>query len=527
MGSGAGGATAAWVYAKLGKKVCILERGDWVSRDQFPANFANWEKLKNGPYSYNPNVRNNASDYEIDNTLSPISVANYNGVGGSTILFSGHFPRMHPSDFCTKQLDAVGEDWPVSYFDLEPYYDLNDQNMHTAGLVGDPAYPDMKSLKKPVPIGSYGNLLGHAFNKLGWHWWPSYSAISTIGKSSGISCQNIGPCNTGCPSGAKSSVDETYMKKALELGVVLITNAVVDDLLVEKNEVHGVVYSKSGQKFTVYSILVVLACNAVGTPRLLLHHLSKYPSKAKPKTSAQLGKNLMMHPLGFAEAILPHDTDCTIGPQGCCIVSQEFYETRNSNNFSRGYCMQVLRNGGGVEAAIRGLDTGEISWGNEFTSDYLNFRNRYASLTIICEDLPQLGNRVYLTDKFDRDGMPVVGIEYKLSDNSKQMLSHGLSSAKKLFKAAGSKKIRVHAPVADAGWHVMGTARMGNDPEKAVTSSIGELYGIKKLFVADSSLFVTSGAVNPTSTVQALALYVANESSKKYLATESILDDPV
>lgn len=527
VGSGAGGAAAAWAYATLGKKVCIIERGEWSLRESFPANFENWEELKNTVYSYDPNIRLRDSDYQIDNSHSSIRVANYNGVGGSTILFSGHFPRMHPSDFRTRTLDNVGQDWPLSYSMLEPFYDLNDKNMNTAGLLGDPAYPSMKFLKKPLSIGSYGNTLGAAFNKLGWHWWPSYSAISTTNGSADTICQSFGPCNTGCPSGAKSSVDLTYVKKAIDLGAKLITSASVFDLLVRDGEVFGVIALKKNKKFRIYGNLVVLACNAIGTSRLLMHHLSKYAPEQAPNTSPLLGKNLMMHPLGFAEATLPHETDCTIGPQGCCIYSHEFYETRNSNKFSRGYTMQILRAGGGIEAAIRGMDRGEVNWGASLVKDFIKFRNRYASMAIICEDLPDTHNTVYLTNKIDRDGLPIVGVKYSLSENTKKMLSHGLTSAKQVLKAAGGKRIQVSAPVADAGWHLMGTARMGHDRQSAVSSHIGEFFGIKKLFVADGSLFVTSGGVNPASTIQALALYVANESSKKYFNSADLLNAAV
>ena len=105
------------------------------------------------------------------------------------------------------------------------------------------------------------------------------------------------------------------------------------------------------------------------------------------------------------------------------------------------------------------------------------------------------------------------------------MLSNGLGNAKKLFKAAGGKRIRVTGPVSDAGWHILGTARMGDDISNSVTSRIGEVHGLKRLFIADGSLFTTSSGVNPASTIQALALYVAESSSKKYLGSKDLLHE--
>ena len=126
-----------------------------------------------------PNVRKLESDYLINDSNSQISIANFNGVGGSTILYSGHFPRLHPSDFKTFSLDEVGHDWPISYKDLENFYNLNDEMTGVSGLEGDPAYPEIKNMQPPIAMGSIAKTLGTGFNNLGWHWWPSYSAIIT------------------------------------------------------------------------------------------------------------------------------------------------------------------------------------------------------------------------------------------------------------------------------------------------------------------------------------------------------------
>ena len=527
VGAGAGGSAAAWAYTKLGYKVCLLERGDWQEPNKYPSNFGDWERQRHSNFSYDPNVRKNQADYEIDNSKSPIRVANFNGVGGSTVLYSGHFPRLHPSDFCTYTLDGVGKDWPITYSDLEPYYQLNDINMGVSGLVGDTAYPDMaaNSLRRPIPIGTYGEKIGKAFNELGWHWWPSYSAIASTSKGGRVPCQNVGPCNTGCPTGAKSSVDKTYIPMAMGLGLELITNCRVVDLISERDEIIGVVAMISGESKNILGKITVLACNAIGTARLLMAYEREISKSKKSRLSKQLGKNLMLHPLGYAEALLDTSTDVRYGPQGCSIFSQEFYETDPKHEFKRGYTFHILRGESGVDGVVQGVERRDIKFGPSFMSDYMRTRDRLAFLTIICEDLPKEKNEVYLKSNLDNDGLPVVGIRYELDDNTKQMLSHGLKNAKSLLKKAGGRRVRVAGPVSDAGWHLMGTARMGDDPETSVTSPIGEVHGASRLFVADGSLFVTSGGVNPASTIQALALFVADGSAKKYLGPGSVLND--
>lgn len=150
IGAGASAAAFAWSMADTRMKILCLEQGDWVNPSDYPATRMDWESSGLGG---NPNVRKNPGDYPINSDDSPISIINYNGVGGGTILFAGHFPRFHPSDFRVRKLDGVGEDWPVDYDLLDPFYNENDRMMGVAGLEGDPAYPPKKPQMPPIPMG--------------------------------------------------------------------------------------------------------------------------------------------------------------------------------------------------------------------------------------------------------------------------------------------------------------------------------------------------------------------------------------
>jgi choline dehydrogenase-like flavoprotein len=136
-----------------------------------------------------------------------------------------------------------------------------------------------------------------------------------------------------------------------------------------------------------------------------------------------------------------------------------------------------------------------------------------AGLTIVTEDLPRETNRVTLDpDLTDGDGIPVPKISYRLDENTKRMISHGEERAKEALLAAGARSIVSSGGDVwrRAGWHQMGTARMGSDPDRSVVDSWGRCHDVKNLFIVDGSIFTTSAAVNPTSTIQALALYVGN-----------------
>jgi choline dehydrogenase-like flavoprotein len=519
VGAGAGGAAAAWYLSKLGLKVACIERGRWQDTTKYPSTGLDWEYRKSTDYSYNPNIRNLPEDYSIDCSESEITLANFNGVGGSTILFSGHFLRFHPSNFKTKSLEGVGEDWPITYEELEPYYNLNDKMMSVSGLSGDPAYPPIDNMLPPIPIGRYGESIAQGFNALSWHWWPSYAAIATRARGGQNACINLGPCNTGCPQGAKSSVDITYISEAVRQGLTVYDKTTVTDILVKNGKVLGVVALRENKEsITLKAKVVFLACNAVGTARLLLASKQNGYEHGLGNSHHLVGKFLMLHPLGYVEGLFDEPTDMDAGPQGCCIFSHQFYEPHHKHAFKGGYTLHVLRGGGAMQTACSGLDRQELKWGKDFLKGLKSLYNRRAVISIICEDLPEISNQVLLDNTLiDKDGLPVVKIKYQLGANTKSMMSHGITQAKTVLKKVGLKKILGFGPVPDAGWHQLGTARMGESPIHSVTSTIGEVHDVQGLFIADGSLFPTSAGVNPASTIQALALYIAEKASKKYL----------
>ena len=111
----------------------------------------------------------------------------------------------------------------------------------------------------------------------------------------------------------------------------------------------------------------------------------------------------------------------------------------------------------------------------------------------------------------DGNGIPSPRIDYRLSENSKKMLEHCVARGKEVLEASGARNTYSEAPLGVAGWHLMGTARMGTDPEKSVVNEWGRCHDVKNLFIIDGSIFVTAAGVNPTNTIQALSLYIADK----------------
>jgi choline dehydrogenase-like flavoprotein len=519
IGAGASGAAMAYSLADTRMRIVCLEQGGWMNPLSYPSTGRDWESRAWGDMSISPNRRQLASDYPVNDNNSPISVANFNAVGGSTILYAGHFPRFHPSDFCVRSLDGVADDWPIDYNTLEPFYNENDRIMGVSGLSGDPAYPPKQVPMPPVPLGRAGSALGKGFNALDWHWWPSDTAVATEVYDGRDQCINLGACLSGCAQGAKATTDITYWPHAIRAGVEVRTHARVREISVDdEGMANGVYYyDADGVEQFQPAHVVVMACNGVGTPRILLNSKSERFPDGLGNSSGLLGKNLMFHPYSMIRGIFEQELDGAKGPS-VCIQSQQFYETDASRGFLRGFTYEINRGNGPVTTALHGMLSGRIPWGEGHHEGFARLHNRVTGMVGICEDLPEEHNTVTLDAQLhDSNGIPAPKIDYTLSDNSLKMLEFSVERASEVLRAAGAVDVYHESPIAVGGWHLMGTARMGLDPARSVVNEWGRSHDVKNLFIVDGSIFVTSAGVNPTRTIQALALYVA-DAMKKNLA---------
>jgi choline dehydrogenase-like flavoprotein len=525
IGSGASGAAVAWSLADTKMRILCLEQGDWVKPTDYPSNGRDWEARAFSDFSTSPNRRARETDYPINDANSPIKVVNFNGVGGSTVMYTAHYPRLHPSDFKVKTLDGVADDWPVDYDTLEPFFAENDRMMGVSGLAGDPAYPPHQPPMPPLPLGKSGAHFGRAMNKLGWHWWPSDSTIATVDYEGRGRCLNLGHCTPGCAQGAKASTDITYWPHALRAGVELRTRCRVREITTDESGMaSGVVYydDRGAEQFQPAE-MVIVACNGVGTPRLLLNSQSgKFPN-GLANSSGLVGKNLMFHPYAQTFGYVDEPLDGNHGPP-LCLWSAVFYETDPKRDFVRGYTFQFNRGTPSIMEAITSTDNGRLPWGPDHHRVYRRLVNRRIGLSAIIEDLPEEHNRVTLDPVLkDSNGIPAPKIDYTIGHNSWKMITHGLGKARTILEAAGAKDIGTQVPILNGGWHLLGTARMGSDPERSVVNGWGRCHDVKNLFIVDGSIWVTAGGVNPTSTIQALALYIAN-SIKQHLSHATLFD---
>jgi len=518
IGAGASGAAVAWSLAETKMHIVCLDQGGWTKPSDYPSNGRDWEARAFGDYSPSPNVRGRKEDYPINEDNSPIKVVNFNGVGGSTIMYTAHFPRLHPSDFKVKSLDGVADDWPVDYDTLAPFFAENDRMMGVSGLIGDPAYPPHNHPRMPpLPMGKSGAMLGKAMNKLDWHWWPSDVSVATTEYEGRAPCINLGHCTPACTQGAKASTDITYWPAAQRAGVELRTHCRVREItLNEHGMAKGVVYyDADGKEQFQAAEVVIVACNGIGTPRLLLNSKSaKFPN-GLANSSGLVGKNLMFHPYCQVWGYVDEFTDSNRAPP-TCLWSKEFYETDLDRGFVRGYAIQFGRGVGPVLEAVSAEQKGLLPWGPDHHKVFRRLNGHRLGGSAICEDLPEEHNRVTLDPVLkDSNGIPAPKIDYTIGDNTAKMMKHGIARITEILQAAGCRDISHNAPIVYGGWHLLGTARMGNDPERSVVNGWGRSHDVKNLFIVDGSLFVTSGGVNPTSSIQAIALYVADQMKQR------------
>ncbi len=513
VGAGASGAAMAWSLAETKMHIVCLEQGPLMNPLAYPSTNRDWEARTQSDFATNPNVRGLPQDYPINEANSPIKVANFNGVGGGTILYAGHFPRFHPSDFRVKSLDGVADDWPLDYAQIAPYYAENERMTGVAGLNGDPAYPqDNAERTPPLPLGRAGETLAKGFNALGWHWWPSDTAIITEERDGRAPCINLGACGAGCAQGAKGSSDVTYWPHALRAGVELRSRCRVREITTnEAGMASGVVYyDPEGRERFQPAEVVILAANGVGTPRLLLNSASARFPDGLANSSGLVGRNLMLHPWPQVAGYVDEEVDGDRAPQ-TLMWGKEFYETDPARGFLRGYTMQYSRGTGPANEAILGVETGRLPWGRDHHRVYRTLYHRRLQIGIACEDLPEEHNRVTLDpDLKDSDGIPAPKIDYTIGENTAAMMRHGIARATEILEAAGAKSIGPASSALNSPGHLLGTARMGADPARSVVNAWGRSHDVKNLFIVDGSIWVTSGGVNPTSTIQALALYIAD-----------------
>lgn len=496
VGVGSAGGVLVQRLARAGFRVVALEAGpfwdtekDWVS-DEKGSHELYWNDLR------------------ITGGTHPLALGENNsgkGVGGGSVHWAAFAPRFHPSDFRVYTQDGVGADWPISYWDLKPYYELLEREMPVAGPAwfpwGDPhGYP-----YGPHPLGGVGDILVRGCSRLGIRT-VAGGPVAILSASHGDRphCIYRGFCLQGCKVGAKASTLITHVPDAISHGAEIRPHSMASRIsLRDDGRVDGVLYiDENGREHFQRSRAVIVSGYSIETPRLLLNSACPGHWHGLANSSGTLGKFLMAQAGNVVAGRFDELIRLYKAPPAHAL-SEEFYETDPSRGFARGFAIQTV--GPLPVAFAKQMIAAMGAWGWGLRRVMMDY-NHWATIGVLGEILPWEDNRVELAEEKDQYGLPVAKVTFNLHDNDLRLIEFGKKKVMDVMWAAGAKQVVQESRFA----HLVGAARMGKDPSTSVVDRFGRTHDIPNLFICDGSILPTQGSANPGLTIQALAARTAD-----------------
>jgi choline dehydrogenase-like flavoprotein len=534
IGAGASGVILSLVLAERGLKVICLDQGGWTMPADHPHYSGDFQWQRENRWNPEPSVRRADADYPVETTLSHALM--WNGVGGSTNIFGALWPRYRPSDFRKGVEHGLAPNWPFTYEDLAPYYDASDHLVGVSGLAGDLAMPSRPAYPcGPLPMRACGRAIAQGFEKLGWHWWPMPAAVISEDYDGRPACNGCGNCVSGCPRGSMAKMSLSLWPRAIAAGAVLRPNSRVEQIETDAaGRATGAVYidRSTGERGRQTADIVVLASNGVGSPRLLLLSKSARFPNGLANGNDVVGRYLMHHTLVAAAICLDEPIHSHIGNAGA-VISSEFAETDPARGFVNGFNFNVTRGGTAAAVAVGSFSNQAAPWGVDHHPWFRRHFGHGFGAFAIGDDLPQATNRITLSEtETDSSGLPAAKLHYAPHENDWKMMRFAVERLRDLAAAVGAFDCAVNTYCEPDGtyrtpaWHLLGTCRMGDDPETSVTNKWHQCWEVPNLYVVDGSSVPTGGVVNPTSTVCALALraarHIAGEFAELRQATKTL-----
>lgn len=556
VGSGAAGGMAAHVLTSHGLKVLLLEAGrklninkelrsmEWPFEhprrgDMPPGSHAlrlNEYNVRQPPYAragdpgpvYNYVQGWNGADYSknivVDERDHPYSGTNYAWVrarclGGKTNIWGRLALRLSDYDFKAKSHDGYGEDWPISYKDLAPYYDKVDLYLGISGHKENlPHLPD-GLFQRAIRLTPAEVQLRQGLARMGRVLTPYRAGVTTDGLKHNkyrSRCYGRGACDRrtgGCDIHAAFDSPTGLIFPAMDTGnLTMRTNATVAEVTVDRNtgKASGVrfVDTETLKSYEVKAKAVVLGASTLESARLMLLSKSKLYPNGIGNSSGHVGHNFCEHLMGpsvtgIVKDLVGKPRTLDDGKPGSFYVPRFRNLKDRHPDFIRGYGFEG-------DSGARMFPSGALStlgFGSAYKKSVRDYAGAYISMGGFGEVLPRYENYVDIDPNLkDKWGIPVLRFHYKFGDNEKKMAADMTQTAREMFEAAGIEVVDVDREVRTEGWsiHELGTARMGADSKTSVLNQFQQSHDVKNLLVVDGSSHVSASAQNPTWTIMAL-----------------------
>ncbi len=548
VGSGAGGGIAAYVLAKSGARVVVLEKGPWLTEKDFgddELRFGDRNLIDQDPVVEPRTFRDHAA--QGDHLFVGKVLGASRCVGGGSVHYGAVSFRFRPEDFRARSTwgnlsgaDIV--DWPLSFEHLAPYYAAVERLIGVAGgnlRTGEPD-PGAEWRRDPYPMPghppNYGaKLFEDAARTLGLHPFPTPVAINNGPYNGRPGCSYCGFCSShGCPINAKGDTRVTALAEALATGNCEIrADSHAFRVELKNGRADRVLYiDPQGTTRAVAARVIVLACSTVDTPRLAL--LSDLPGDLV--NNDLVGRHLMAHHFPGGIGFFPERIDYYRGFWSMRCLDDYYLgdPLTGLGLFGFGNIQTVGPSSGYGLLAGGIISTAKtLGWGRRHKTLMRSVFGHFQFIGMIGDDPPVRTNRVDLDPTVkDVDGFPVARITYLHHPNDELVAALVIPRITAIFLAMGAESVQpmipfvattgvpqlfpaggrqrsigrqVPEPIGGLVNHQMGTMRMGSDPDTSVVDPWGRFWGIPNLYVTDASVFPTSGGYNPTLTIQALA----------------------
>jgi choline dehydrogenase-like flavoprotein len=542
VGSGATGGYAAMALTQRGMKVLVLEAGRDIdpakdfTEHHFPYDLKYRGLMPGGPNSkYAPRqpIQSRcyaANEYsahlfvdDIDNPYTtpedkPFWWIRGRQVGGRSLTWGRQSYRLSDYEFKAAERDGFGEPWPISYKDLEPYYDQVEEFVGISGSYENlPQLPDSKFLPAMnMTCGEHLLKKGVESNFKNRKVIIGRVAILTKAHQGRAACHWCGHCDRGCTTASYYSSPGSTLPAAAKTGrMTLRPHSVVREILIDTNtgKAKGVrvIDQRTKQDIEFFSKVVVLCASTLESTRILLNTKTRQHPNGLGNSNDVLGRYLMDHvfPLGV-NGLVPQlkgqEYDYSDGRANGIYVPKFRNVFDKHPNFIRGYGMQ-----GGVRMGYSFAHAkNQQGFGAEFKKLVREAPTElFFSLNCWGEMLPRPENRVTIhPTKVDKWGIPVLHIEAQHGDNEKAMMKDMLETTSEMVEAAGFRILNRTTSAAPPGFciHETGTARMGADKKTSVLNKWNQLWDVSNVFVTDGACFTSQGCQNPTLTMMAITL---------------------